>query len=204
MKLLTTAKNAFNALGALLKVVAANHEMKEAGSEVAKSVLTITKFLNVLLLPLAILNSIFQERIPLLRTSKSPADLGKSSRCKILSGGDLNETELRVVEAVVLLTILEAAPRPVTAVDLARLIRVPFRKLYLLLDTFEQRQWLTSEFGSASAPTGGPRRRYYQLTELGTCKARESCAYIASMSPAYNELRVRLGPLTSSDESTGG
>jgi hypothetical protein len=203
---LNIAKKTLSAVSDLMKIAGANRLIRKAGHEIAKGLLTLARFVNVLLLPIEFLNWLFRKQATglwrLLRTRAAKGRARKASEHHVAS-----ESELSLIEAAVLLAMVDAAPRRLTASELALLVRIPWDRLYLMLDTFERNQWLTSESADPPLQIGGPRRRYYQLTDLGMYKARETSALIACIPRlAHHPLRVSVddAPMTSSDGSTRG
>lgn len=193
MDSLNIAKKTVSAVSELAKLAGKNRLIRKAGHEFAKGVLTLARFLNVLLLPVEFLNWLFRNHLTslwkrLLRTRAAKRRAGSRPRRHIA-----DQPELSLIEAAVLLEIFDASPGRVTAPELARQVRIPWSKLYPILDQFERNQWLMSESADSPLHIGGPRRRYYQLTDLGVYKARESSALIASMPRlAHGQLRVRV------------
>ena len=92
---------------------------------------------------------------------------------------DTKDPKVSAQGAAVLRAFLDAYPAKLTGSEVMDALGIASGTLYPILARFEAAKWLSSKWERADPATlGRPRRRYYELTALGSRKARECIEFI--------------------------
>jgi PadR family transcriptional regulator, regulatory protein PadR len=93
--------------------------------------------------------------------------------------GNTIDPKISAQGAAVLRTFLDAYPNQLTGSEVMDALGIASGTLYPILARFESAKWLSSKWEKGDpASLGRPRRRYYQLTALGSSKARACIEFI--------------------------
>jgi len=95
----------------------------------------------------------------------------------------------------VLLAFLQAGPKArLHGFEIMRSASILSGTLYPILERFKAAGWIVDEW-EEPAPEGRPRRRYYQLTELGYAQANAASVRAEAISgDVVRRLRPRTAP----------
>lgn len=97
---------------------------------------------------------------------------------------DAKDPKISAQGAAVLRAFLDAYPRKLTGSDVMDELGIASGTLYPILARFETAKWLSSNWEKGDPATlGRPRRRYYELTAIGSRKARECIDFIVGSAP---------------------